>query len=196
MSSKVVAIDSAMYNQTSFGSTESYPSSDAVQAASPFNDYPAIGSNAQPRTPTPPLSPMDLYSEQLDDSRVMKAIALIERVRVTLQGAVGLDPGLEFIEFDQAIMSARALLLNAFQYRQIGEGYASIVNATSWALANRQTGGPTRKQLNVISTTLKHLVNGPYLHFDTAMRLMDELELAELDIEPPSLDLLTSELDA
>ena len=33
------------------------------------------------------------------------------------------------------------------------------------------------------------------MHFDTAMQIMDDLEDADLDIEPQTLDILTAELD-
>jgi hypothetical protein len=92
-------------------------------------------------------------------------------------------------------MRARAILLKAFVYRDIGEGYAAVVNAVIWALANRKPGLPSRRQINVILTSMGRLISGPYIHFDTSMQILDDLEEADLDIEPPSLDILIEGFD-
>jgi len=110
-------------------------------------------------------------------------------------GALNFDPTTDFFQFDQEIMRARAIFLKAFMYRDIGEGYAALVNAVIWALANRKHGSPSRRQINVISSSMERLISGPYLHFDTSMQIMDDLEEADLDIEPLSLDMLTEEFD-
>jgi hypothetical protein len=126
---------------------------------------------------------------------MLKGLNLIERARVCLQNALKFDPSTEFFLFDQEVMKTRALLVKAFQYRNIGDGYAALVNAIIWALANRKPSQPSKRQISVISASLDRLTNGPYMHFDTAMQVMDEMEEADLDIEPPSLDILTAEFD-
>jgi hypothetical protein len=137
-----------------------------------------------------PLSLQQLYPSQTDDSRQFKALNLLERARVTLLDALNFDPSANFLQFDQEIMRARAILLKAFMYRDIGDGYAAVVNAVIWALANRKSGSPSRRQINVISASMERLISGPYIHFDTSMQILDDLEGADLDIEPPSLDIL------
>jgi hypothetical protein len=126
---------------------------------------------------------------------MLKGLSLIERARTTLQNALLFDPSTSFFVFDQEIMRSRALLVKAFEYRDIGEGYAAVVNALIWGLVNRKPNSPSRRQISVISTALDRLTNGPYMHFDTAMQVMDDLEDADIEIEPPTLDLLTAELD-
>jgi hypothetical protein len=119
----------------------------------------------------------------------------VERASLSLQNALTLDPATEFISFDLEIMTARSLLLNAFRYRDIGDGYAAIINAVVWALSNRGPKALSRRQINVIVNSLERISKGPFLHFDTSMQVLDELEEADLNIEPPSLDLLTADLD-
>ena len=131
-----------------------------------------------------------------EETRLIKALDYVERASLSLRNALAFDPSGQFIPFDQELIAARSLLLLSFRYREIGDGYAAIINASIWALANRGAAGLSKRQVNVIIGALERVSGGPLLHFDTAMQVLDELEAAELDIEPPTLDLLTDELDA
>ncbi|MGD0787115.1 MAG: hypothetical protein ABR898_03955 [Terracidiphilus sp.] len=194
MNSNVVSIDKRRDNQTSLDSPQPYPTDSAVPATL-LVLYAEVPSSHPPETTGRILSAQQLYLDHTDDSRLLRALNLVERARLSLQDALSFDPSNDFVSFDQEIMKTRALLLKAFRYREIGEGYAALVNAVIWALANRKPGSPSRRQVNVIATSLDRLTNGPYMHFDTSMQIMDDLEEAGLDIEPPSLDILTAELD-
>jgi hypothetical protein len=194
MSNNVILIDKRRGNQTPLESSHAY-STDSALPASLSVSYADIY-NAPPLRPANKvLSLQQLYPELSEDSRMLRALNLIERARKTLQGALIFDPSTSFFVFDQEIMRSRALLVKAFEYRDIGEGYAALINALIWALGNRKPNSPSRRQTSVMSAALDRLTNGPYMQFDTAMQVMDELEDADLDIEPPTLDILTAELD-
>jgi hypothetical protein len=194
MSDNVISIDEGRGSQTFVGSLRPQVIMGAAAAALPavfahVSDTPPLGASGVP------LSVQQLYPEQTDDSRQLKALNLLERARITLLDALNFDPSGNFLQFDQEIMRARAILLRAFMYRDIGEGYAAVVNAVIWALANRKPGLPSRRQINVISASMERLISGPYIHFDTSMQILDDLEEADLDIEPPSLDILIEGYD-
>jgi len=194
MSNNVISISKGRSSQTPVETSQAYLS-DSVVPASLKVSYAEVYDAPPPGPGMKSLSLQQLYPDLPEGSRMLKGLGLIERARVTLQNALAFDPLSSFFVFDQEIMRSRALLVKAFEYRDIGEGYAALVNALIWALANRKPNSPSRRQINVISAAVDRLTNGPYMHFDTAMQIMDDLEDADLDIEPPILDVLTEELD-
>jgi hypothetical protein len=194
MSDNLISIDDGRGNQTFVGSPRPQVVMGAAAATLPVV-FAQISDTLPPEPSGAPLSLQQLYPSQTYDSRQFKALNLIERARVTLVDALNFDPSANFLQFDQEIMRARAILLKAFMYRDIGEGYAAVVNAVIWALANRKPGLPSRRQINVISKSMQRLISGPYIHFDTSMQILDDLEGADLDIEPPSLDILIEGFD-
>lgn len=194
MSDNLISIDEGRGSQTFVGSLRPQAIAGAAAPTLPVV-FAQVSDTLPPEPSGAPLSLQQLYPSQTDDSRQFKALNLIERARVTLLDALNFDPSANFLQFDQEIMRARAILLKAFMYRDIGEGYASVVNAVIWALANRKPGLPSRRQINVISTSMERLICGPYIHFDTSMQILDDLEGADLDIESPSLDILIEGFD-
>jgi len=193
MSHNLISIAGGRSNQTFVGS--SLPQVIMGAAVATLSAVSQVSETQPPESSGTPLSLQQLYPSQTDDSRQFKALNLIERARVTLLEALIFDPSVNFLQFDQEIMRARAILVKAFMYRDIGDGYAAVVNAVIWALANRVPGSPSRRQINVISTSMERLISGPYIHFDTSMQILDDLEEADLDIEPPSLDILIEGFD-
>jgi hypothetical protein len=194
MSDNLISIDEGRGNQTFVGSFRPQVIMGAAAATLPVG-FAQVSDALPPEPSGAPLSLQQLYPSQTDDSRQFKALNLIERARVALLDALNFDPSANFLQFDQEIMRARAVLLKAFMYRDIGDGYAAVVNAVIWALANRKPGLPSRRQISVISTSMERLISGPYIHFDTSMQILDDLEEADLDIEPPSLDILIEGFD-
>lgn len=193
MTASVVSIDRRQEDQTSFTTSSSpprtrTPETHEVHSVVISNITDAVRSEIE-------LSVNQLYSALEEDSRLLKALGIIERAKADLRTALDIDPSLEFVLFDQELMTARSLLLKAFRYRELGEGYAAIVNASIWALTNRGPQVFGRRQVNVVIEALERVANGPLLHFDTAMHVLDEMEEAGLEIEPPSIDLLTDEFD-
>lgn len=191
MSSNVVSIDS----RESFTSSRDQTFGTGLRGS--VRELAVVAEVVESRSfsQTGELKLKQLYSELGDESRLIKALSAIERAKLCLESAARIDSELNYVAFDLELMSARSLLLNAFRYRDLGDGYAAVINATIWALSNRGTHRFTRRQINVLVAALNRVSEGPYLHFDTTSQILDELEDAELDIEPPSLDLLTRDLD-
>src|SRR5271157_2408301 len=113
MSHEVISIDKGRGNQTPIESPRSYATTGAMAATLPAvfvrdtDTLPLESSRA-------PLSIQQLYPEQIDESRLLKALNLIERARECLVCALNFDPTTEFVQFDQEIMRARAIFLKAF----------------------------------------------------------------------------------
>jgi hypothetical protein len=134
------------------------------------------------------LGSRDLYpSLDLEDSFAGAALRALDEVLAHIHCAEEPDRG--YIDLDTELMKAKGVLIKAFDYREsLGDGYSGLVNAAIWALANSSVQPPSRKQLRVLSASLHRLRDRPYMHFDTAMALMDDLESEGFDIEPPALD--------
>jgi hypothetical protein len=141
-----------------------------------------------------PLGPQQLYSE-LDDSLRSHVSSLVQEARRALDQARQIDASSEFIQFDQNIMLARSFVGRALNCRQLGQGFTAVVNGVNWALANRREVSPTKKQLSALISALDRIIWSPYLHFDSAMPILDELETLGLDIESPLLEIITAEID-
>lgn len=144
--------------------------------------------------PSRRLGAEQLYASE-DDSYVSHVLSLLRRARVALEQAAKVDPTSTFNAFEQEMMVARAHVGRALKSREIGPGFTAVVGAINWALANRSADILTKRQINALVEALNRLLWAPYLHFDTAMLLLDSLDDAELNIESPYLAQVTSELD-
>jgi hypothetical protein len=192
--SKIVAIDTGKRWETT--ALEDRRDQSTGSASAPLQvNLAAVSERVQPYLSATELKPRDLYPDAELDSVVANALRFADRAKSALEAARETNPIDNFFSFDEQIITAHALIAKAFRYRNIGDGFAAIINALNWALANRTPGSPNNRQLSVMLETLDRLIEGPFIHFDTAMTIMDELENAELEIDPPVLDLLTSSLD-
>jgi hypothetical protein len=135
------------------------------------------------------LEPSKLYPNVGDENeRVFQALRLLQEATDHLQAALEEDPEKDYTAFDNQIIRARIVLERAFNFRDIGDGYAGLVNALNCGLRNAEVEPLNRRQLGVIVDAIARLKRGPFMHFDSAMQIMDELESADLDIEPSGLD--------
>jgi hypothetical protein len=134
------------------------------------------------------LGSKDLYPLlERGDSVAGTALRMLDSITGHIKRAAELSNTL--VDIDTELMKSRILLSKAFGYRDsLGEGYAGIVNAAAWALANASADLPSRRQIRVLGEVLEKLRSLPYMRFDSAMKLMDQLESEGFDIEPPSLD--------
>ena len=144
--------------------------------------------------PSKRLGPAQLYAHD-DDAYVSHVLGLLRRARAALEQSSKLDPTSEFNEREQEMMVAKAFIEKALKSREIGPGYTLVVNAVNWALANRGPDILSRNQLSRLIEALNRVLWSPYMHFDTAMLLLDALEEDELNIESPYLGKVTEELD-
>jgi hypothetical protein len=144
--------------------------------------------------PSKRLGPEQLYADD-DDSYIAHVLGILRRVKAALGESLKLDPTREFNEFEQQMMIAKAFIDKAHKSREIGVGFTAIVNAIRWALANRDSDPLTKKQIHVLMEAVNRVSWSPYMHFDTAMPLLDSMEEAELNIESPYLEMITEQLD-
>jgi len=138
------------------------------------------------------LTPQDLYRD-LDyrDGYVVEALQLLKECAGHLTAATHADPAADFVEYDEQIMRASERLRRLFALREIGDGFGATINALLWALQNQLGERLTAKQLSNLLDVIDQLRKRPMLHFDSSMRLLDQLEDSCLNIEPPGLDLLS-----
>jgi hypothetical protein len=139
------------------------------------------------------LRPNELYPfSDVNDAVLFQALEMLGECVEVLESAQRIDPTTDYIGFDEQMMKARSSLRDLFDLRSIGDGFGSVVNAILWSLKNKDTETLNRKQLSIILESLKELKRKPLMHFDTAMSVVDQLEEADLVVEPPILDTLIS----
>jgi len=86
------------------------------------------------------------------------------------------------------MMRARCHLRDLFALREIGDGFGATINAIIWGIHNKDAEVLTTRQLSLVIEVLNELRKKPLLHFDSAMKLVDQLEDSDLDTEPSTLD--------
>jgi hypothetical protein len=135
------------------------------------------------------LRPNELYPfSNVDDAALFQALQLLTDCVKVLESAQRIDPDADYIGFDEQMMRARALLRDLFSLRSLGDGFGSVINAVLWSLKNKDTETLTRKQIATLLESVKELKRKPLMHFDTAMSIVDQLEEADLVVEPSMLN--------
>jgi len=138
------------------------------------------------------LGTAELYrSLDSQDGTLIQAIRLIHECIENLHSAERIDSNLDFIGYDEKVMRLKDLLRKLFMLRSIGDGFGSVVSAIIWGLKNQEPEALARPQISVILDVLGQLRKKPMLHFDSSMNLLDHLEDAGLNIEPPIVGLLS-----
>lgn len=152
----------------------------------------STGGAALQRSATHVLTPAELYRD-LDskDGYIVEALQVLTECAGHLTAASHIDPTVDFVAYDEQVMRASERLRRLFALREIGDGFGATVNALLWALQNRLAEPLAAKQMAAVLNVVNQLRKRPLLHFDSSMSLQDELEDADLNIEPPVSDLLS-----
>jgi len=138
---------------------------------------------------TSQLHASDLYSNtEGEHIAVLRALALLADAQDYFEAASAINPEDYYIEFDTEIMRGRIVLGSLFELRSINDGFAAVVNGISLALKNAETKILNKRQLTAIIGALQRVRRGPFLHFDSAMLVLDELEDVGLDVEPNAMN--------
>lgn len=149
-----------------------------------FQEAPHSGSESSRR-----IEPDQLYPfSDPNESAILQALALLGVCNSALRRAQRIDPNSDYLSFDEELIRARAALRSLFALRDIGEGFATVINASLWALKNRDADVVSKRQLTVLQNSLATLKRRPVMHFDSAVALLEEMEGAELLIEPNRID--------
>jgi hypothetical protein len=137
------------------------------------------------------LDPDELYSSlESHDSDVIQVLRLLRNCRESLIRATAIDPVEDFISYDEHMMRVRDSLRRLFDLRVIGDGFGATINAMIWALGNVDMRPLSRPQILTVLEVIDQLRKRPLLRFESSMGLLDQLEAAELEVEPPFADLV------
>lgn len=161
-----------------------------------FQITPAVEPSVDARTSRPTLDASALYRNLApEDGRVIQALGLIGRCTGHIEAASTIDARRDFIGYDEELIRAKDSLRKLFALRDIGDGFAAVINAVLCAIANCEERVLSAKQFSSLLSVLRQLRKKPMMHFDSATPLLDELEDSDLDIEPPFIGALTGFLD-
>lgn len=88
------------------------------------------------------------------------------------------------------------VLLELFCWRELGEGFAVVVNGLLCGVKNQVADTWNGPQLKAVHDVIYALRSEPYLDFDKAIRHVEQLEASGLTPEPRELEILADWLDA
>ncbi len=91
------------------------------------------------------------------------------------------------LQSDHSVHSVQILLPELFRCRTIGDGFGAIINALEIAFVNRRGEPLNSAQVVAILRALKQLRSHPFLSFESAQQVIEELEKTGLCVDPASL---------
>lgn len=151
-----------------------------------FDKLPATG--VQPGRDS--LTVDDLYpaAEELGSSLQVVLRLLVEVADYLSEAVMGFQQD-RLLEADNALIHSGRALRELFAHRDLGDGFATVINACLQALRNRGGTMPAAQLTNIRSVVLK-LRSLPNINYDTATELVMQLEDAGLNVDPPGFDVL------
>jgi hypothetical protein len=113
-----------------------------------------------------------------------QAIKALEKARDALGSG-------DLLQSDHYVHAVQVLLPDLFRCRTVGDGFAATINALEIALVNQHGEPLSEREISSSLRALKELRLHPFLSFDSAQQLIEELEKTGLLVDPASLgDLL------
>lgn len=94
---------------------------------------------------------------------------------------------------DRFVQRFQRLLPDLFSARAIGDGFGVVVNSIHIAFINQHGRPLSLDQLTALWRVLKELRTRPYLTFDQALEYIEQIEDAELQVDPAILSELLSD---
>jgi hypothetical protein len=94
----------------------------------------------------------------------------------------------EFLSADDKIIHFQGILPELFCSRSLGDGFGMVINAMMIALRNDDVTPLEEKQIRAIRISLIHLMRKPLLSENEAVNLLERLDQAGLETDPPELD--------
>ena len=91
---------------------------------------------------------------------------------------------------DTALFKVQALMPELFCYRVLGDSFGATINALHHALKNGLANPLTIPQIKAIEKALKKLRAEPFLSFDEATDMVEELEEVGLNTSPAAFKYL------
>jgi hypothetical protein len=139
-----------------------------------------------------PLTQEQLYPDLTESNSIIhQSNAALAKAKQELNSFLSEET---FPNRSRCLMRSRAYLAQAFELKNMGDGFRAAVNGISCALSHHEEEPPSESQVALIISSLDELMLAPLLDFDASMEILDRLEEHSLDIEPPQfsefLDLL------
>jgi hypothetical protein len=101
----------------------------------------------------------------------------------------------ELIASDESMQRLQALLPELFYCRQLGDGYGAIVNALRFSFENAAGVPLAEDQIKAVKYVVERIRHEPFLQFEKAAALVEKLEDAGLNVDPPAFAALGELLD-
>jgi hypothetical protein len=132
-----------------------------------------------------------IYPEsQLLSRPVAIAHAVLEDAIKRVESALNaVNEGDELVGDDE-LHHVVADLRELFCSREIGEGFASVVNAALSGLENLNGDPASNRQLSSLLRRLRRIQIEPFLSTAVAFKEIDDLEAAGFNVEPPGMKVL------
>lgn len=121
-----------------------------------------------------------------------------QRLLATAANYVTESAGLRWtdpVASDDKMSQLFPILLELFCCRELGEGFAAVINGLIHSVRNNASEQWDGTQLKEVASVIDSLRSEPYLNLDQAIAYLDRMERVELVPEPPELDILGDWLD-
>jgi hypothetical protein len=137
-----------------------------------------------------------LYPTQEGVSAELRtALRLLGLAGDRLDEALELSAAADSIGADDSVQRLAALLPELFCCRSLGDGFGGVINGIQCAWINQDGSALTRQQLEKVRWVIRRLREEPFIAELKALELLQELERAGLNVEPPGMEVLTDWLD-
>jgi hypothetical protein len=99
------------------------------------------------------------------------------------------------MEADRYTQRFEATLPALFRCREVGDGYAVVINSLHFAAINKRGEPLNLDQLTTAWRILRELRSKPFVEFDQALEYVEELEASGLHVDPPIVSELLEDLE-
>ena len=167
-----------------FGAAVTVPPANAgIGASGKVNLDPTRGSGLQPILASDLYVDLDALSPILSRGIILLRSAL----RCASDGVGALAAG-DPIKADLQLQSLRPMLRKLFMCREIGDGFAAVVDALISSLQNNHGMPLLEPRFDAVQKALLQLRDQPFLSFAAAVNIIEDLERVGFSTEPPGFE--------
>jgi len=166
---------------TTVASSTSLPESNAIIASRETTSFTGTFAGVEEQATqkaigTRPISIDVLYQAREAGSKSFKrAIELLGLASESLSEARGAIESGDRVACASEMMRFEQLLQPLFECRDIGDGFANVINTIHIGIANRQSEPLTVAQINTLWRIARAVLNGPFLSFSDSLAFVREL---------------------
>jgi len=128
-------------------------------------------------------------------SRLAGALDLLRRATTRLEAAIEALRSSEKIEADDELQKTLGDLQEAFCLRDLSDGYAVVVNASTNAIRSLHGKAASEQQLLALAYVLRTVRQRPFMGMDKVLPLVEKLDDAGWDSEGEGFDALADWLN-